>query len=133
MYEEYSGKCVTHLIRFLGFTKYFNKYAEGTLRPYFDIDLSGTWSKFDKIAHPLHNFEDPLSAKYGGIIIGFGAGVLFKLSDKLAMDFRLLPEFYVGTNIRVKGYKYYEIQKFGNFLLNCSIGLKYYFSSRSKS
>ncbi len=127
MDEGYSGKSVTHLVRFLGATKYFNKYAEGTVSPYIDIDLSVAWNKFDKIAYPLNDVEEPLSAKYGGIIIGLGAGTLIKLSEKLAMDIRVLPEYYIGTDIRVKGYKWYEIAKFGNFLLQCNIGIKYYF------
>ena len=125
--EGYSGTCVNHLIRFLGITKYFNKYAEGTVRPYIDMDLSIAWSNFDKIAYPLNNMEEPLSAKYGGIIIGLGAGTLIKLSDKLAMDIRILPELYTGSSIRVKGYKWYEISKFGNFLLQSTFGIKYYF------
>lgn len=127
MDEGYSGKCTTHLIRFLGVTKYFNKYAEGTVRPYIDIDFSGSWSNFDKIAYPLDNIEEPLPARYSGIIIGLGAGTLIKLSDKLAMDIRVLPEYYIGSTIRVKGYKWYEVAKFGNFLLQSTIGIKYYF------
>jgi hypothetical protein len=127
MDEGYSGKCTTHLLRFLGFTKYFNKYADGTVRPYIDVDFSGSWSRFDKIAYPIYNIEDPLSARYSGIIIGLGAGTLIKMSDKLAMDIRVLPEYYGGSSIRVKGYKFYNIKKFGNFLLQCNIGIKYYF------
>ena len=127
MDDGYSGKCVTHLIRFLGFTKYFNKYAEGTVRPYIDIDLSYSWSNFDKFAYPLNNIEEPLQARYSGIIIGLGAGTLIKLSDKLALDLRILPEYYAGSSIRVKGYKLHNIKKFGNFLLQSTIGIKYYF------
>jgi hypothetical protein len=127
MDEGYAGKCTTHLIRFLGFTAYFNKYAEGTVRPYIDVDLSIATSVFDKIAYSPYNIENPLSAKYGGIIIGLGAGTLIKLSDKLALDIRILPELYVGSTIRVKGYKWYEIAKFGNFLLQSTVGIKYYF------
>jgi len=52
---------------------------------------------------------------------------LIKLSDKLALDIRILPELYTGTDIRVKGYKWYKIAKFGNFLLQSTIGIKYYF------
>jgi hypothetical protein len=127
MDEGFSGKCTTHMIRVLGLTKYFNKYAEGNVRPYIDFDFSGSWSRFDKIAYPVYNIEDPLSARYSGIIIGLGAGTLIKMSDKLAMDIRVLPEFCIGTDIRVKGYKWYEIAKFGNFLLQSTIVLKYYF------
>jgi len=127
--EGNSGKCTTHLIRFLGFTKYFNKYAEATVCPYFDIDLSFARNVFNKIAYSPYNTEDLLSAKYGGIIIGLGVGTLIKLSDKLAIDIRVLPEYYMTSNIRVKGYDYYSIKKFGNFLLQSTIGIKYYFKS----
>ena len=127
MDEGYSGKCVTHLVRFLGFTKYFNKYAEGTVSPYIDTDLSIAWSNFDKIAYPIGNIEDPLPARYSAIIIGLGVGTLIKLSDKLAMDIRILPEYYIGSSIRVKGYEFYNIEKFGNFFLQSTIGIKYYF------
>ena len=126
MDEDYSGKCTTHLIRFLGFTKYFNKYAEGIVRPYIDIDFSVSWSNFNKIAYPLNNIEEPLSARYGGIIVGLGAGILIKISNKLAIDIRVLPEYYVGSSIRVKGYEFYNIKGFGNFLLQNAIGIKYY-------
>lgn len=129
MDKGYSGTCVTHVVRFLGVTKYFNKYAEGIVRPYFDVDLAIAWNVCDKIAYTPHNIEDPLSAKYGGIIIGLGAGTLIKMSDKLALDIRVLPELYTGTDIRVKGYKWYEIAKFGNFLLQSTIGIKYYFKT----
>ncbi len=127
MDEGYTGICTTHLIRFLGFTAYFNKYAEGNVRPYIDIDLSIAMSVCDKIAYPLNNIDEPLSARYGGIILGLGAGTLIKLSDKLALDIRILPELYSGSTIRVKGYKWYEIAKFRNFLLQSTIGIKYYF------
>lgn len=127
MDEGYSGTCVNHLVRFLGVTKYFNKYAEGIVRPYIDADLAIAWNVCDKIAYTPNNIEDPLSAKYGGIIIGLGAGTLIKVSNKLAMDIRILPELYAGSDIRVKGYKWYEIAKFGNFLLQSTIGIKYYF------
>jgi hypothetical protein len=33
----------------------------------------------------------------------------------------------MGSTIRVKGYKWYEIAKFGNFLLQVTVGIKYYF------
>jgi len=127
MDEGYAGKCTTHLIRFLGFTAYLNKYAESTVRPYFDVDLSIATSVFDKIAYSPSNIENPLRAKYGGIIIGMGAGILIKMSDKLALDIRVLPEYYIGSSIRVKGYKFYNIEKFGNFLLQSTVGIKYYF------
>jgi len=127
MDEGYAGKCTTHLIRFLGFTAYFNKNANSNVRPYIDLDFSIAMSICDKIAYSPHDIEDPLSAKYGGIIMGLGAGTLIKLSDKLALDIRILPELYAGSTIRVKGYKWYEIAKFGNFLLQSTIGLKYYF------
>ena len=127
MDEGYAGKCTTHMIRFLGFTVYFKKYAEGNVRPYIDFDLSGSWSNFNKIAYPLNNTDEPLSARYGGLIIGLGAGTLINLSDKFALDIRVLPEYYAGSSIRVKGYKLNNIKKFGNFLLQSTIGIKYYF------
>jgi hypothetical protein len=129
MDENYTGNCVVHLVRFLGFTMFFDKYAEGTVRPYIDLDFSIAWHIFDKIAYPMDNPEDPNPANFGAIMLGLGAGTQVKLSDQLALDIRILPEYAVGTSIRVKGYKYYEIKKFGNFFLLSSVGIKYCFKS----
>jgi hypothetical protein len=126
MEEGFSGKYTNHLIRFLGFTKYLSAYSEGKIKPYFDVDLSVTFQQFDKIAYPIYNIETVTSGRYGGIILGVGFGTLFRLSERLSMDIKILPEYYIGTDIRVKGRDWYAISKFGNFLLLSSVGLKYY-------
>lgn len=127
MDEGMPGSCVTHLLRYLGFTRYFNKYSEGTFRPYMDLDLSIAWHLFDKLAYPPNELEDPIPARYGAVIFGFGAGMLIRFSDRFAFDIKVLPEYSIGSSIRVKGFKYYEIKKFGNFQMQSTFGIKYYF------
>lgn len=127
--DGYSGTCNTHLIRFLGVKKYFNAYAESRVSPYIDIDLTLAYHIFEKIAYPIGQPENTASGRYGGILLGAGAGVRIKLTEKLAADIRVLPEYYLGTDIRVKGRDWYEISKFGNFVLHNIIGLKYHFDA----
>jgi len=127
MEDGYSGDCTTHLVRFLGAKRYFNAYADRTVSPYLDFDLTLAYNNLDKIAYPLGSMGDPVRGRYGGIMIGLGAGVRIRLADKLAADLRILPEYYLGTDIRVKGRDWYQISKFGNFLLHNTLGLKYYF------
>jgi hypothetical protein len=127
METDYAGECSIHLIRFLGITKYFNKYADGVMNPYFDFDMSASFSVFEKIAYPYDQFENSASGSYGAFILGLGGGTLVKISDRLSLDLKLLAEYYMGTDIRVKGRDRYEIQKFGSLLLNSTLGIKYYF------
>lgn len=130
MEGDYSGDCVTHLIRILGITKYLNAYADRTVSPYIDVDISFSYSVLDKIAYPIGLASDPSSGTYGSFIIGMGAGILFNFSEHLVMDIKILPEYYTGTDIRVKGRERYEITKFGNLLLHSTIGVKIYFKTR---
>jgi len=127
---DYSGNCVTHLIRILGITKYLNAYADRTVSPYFDVDMSLSYSVCEKIAYPIGFIGEPISGNYGGFIIGVGGGILVNFSKKLVMDIKILPEYYTGTDIRVKGRDRYEITKFSNLLLQSTIGFKYFFKTR---
>ncbi|MCK4464793.1 MAG: hypothetical protein KAU83_03695 [Bacteroidales bacterium] len=126
--EQYSGKCVINIVRYLGVKGYFNKGKK--IRPYIDFDLSGSWSNFEKIAYNRTYPDESLKANYGGIILGFGGGLSIDFSEKFSLDIRMLPEWYIGTDIKAKNSDRYEIKKFSNFLLVSSIGLCYFFQSR---
>lgn len=127
MEEEYSGKCVSHLVRFLGISRDLNAIAKGRINPYIDLDFSVAFTKFDKVAYPIYQSSDPSPASYTGLIFGFGGGFRAWISEGFALDLRVLPEYYMGTDIKVKGRDRYEISKFGNFLLHTTLSLKYYF------
>jgi len=128
--DGFSGKSTTHLIRYLSFKKYFTTSSEKKLKPYLDFDLSVAFSHFDKISYPLNNKSEIRSANYGGVIFGAGIGAKIDLTKSLALDLKILPEFYIGTDIKSEDSKRYEIKKFYNFLLINSIGLNYYFKTK---
>lgn len=127
--DGFSGKSTTHLIRYLSFKKYFKSFSDKTIQPYVDIDLSVAFSHFKKISYLINNQAEVRSANYGGIIFGTGIGSQISLSKSLALDFKVLPELYIGTDIRSKASERYEITKFNNFLLISSIGINYYFKN----
>lgn len=127
MEDGFSGKSTTHIIRYLSFKKYFSSFADRTLKPYIDIDLSVAFSHFEKISYLLYNPDEFRSANYGGVIFGAGFGSQIELTERLAIDIKVLPEYYMGTDIRSKDSDRYEITKFNNFLLITSVGINYYF------
>jgi hypothetical protein len=99
------------------------------IRPYTGIaaDYIFLTGSFERISYPLYNEAEIRSANYDGVIFGAGIGSQLYLTEKLTLDFKILPELYIGTDIRSKGSERYEITKFNNFLLISSIGLNYYF------
>ena len=127
MVDGFSGKSTNHFIRYLGFKRYFNSFEEKKVKPYLDFDLSMSFSHFEKISYSLNNQSDYKSANYGGVIIGAGIGSLINLTKNLALDFKVLPEVYIGTDVKPEGGTDYTIKKFNNFLLINSFGLNYYF------
>jgi len=75
----------------------------------------------------LSNFK---SANYNGMIVGLGIGIQLNLNKHIALDLRVLPEYYFGTDIKSKGETNYAIKKFNNFLLINSFGINYYFNKK---
>jgi hypothetical protein len=128
--DGFSGKGTTHLIRWFGVKCYFNTSTENRIKPYIDIDLSFTISHFEKLTYLSNNTSDFRSANYTGLIMGAGIGTLVKLSKNLALDLKVLPEYYSGGKIKSKGEKDHSIKKFNNFMLMSSFGLNYYFNKK---
>jgi hypothetical protein len=128
--DGFSGIGTTHLIRWLGVKCYFNGSNEKRIKPYIDIDLSIAISHFDKLTYLSNNTSDFRSANYTGFIIGAGIGTLIKLNKNLALDLKVLPEYYSGTKIKSKGEPDHSIKKFNNFLLINSFGINYYFNKK---
>jgi hypothetical protein len=127
MEDGFSGKSTSHFVRYLSYKRHFNTTEEKRFIPYVDFDLSIAFSHFERISYPLNNQAEIRSANYGGVIFGAGIGSQLYLTEKLTLDFKVLPELYIGTDIRSKNSERYEITKFNNFLLISSIGLNYYF------
>lgn len=127
--DGFSGNSTTHLIRYLSYKKYFSSFSGKKINPYLDIDLSVAFSHFEKISYLLYNQSDFRSANFAGVIFGAGLGTQINLTNNLALDFKVLPEIYIGTDIRAKDSKRYEIKKFNNFLLISSVGVNYYFNT----
>lgn len=122
-----SGTGTIHLIQFFGLKLFLAHSQEKKFRPYLDIDMTGSVAHFKDIAYTGPTITDLKPANYGGIIFGAGLGGLVMLNSSLALDLRVLPEFYIGTDIKAKGSDRSEIKKFNNFMLLNSIGLNYYF------
>lgn len=127
-----SGTGTTHLIRLLGIKGFLGpsgeKKAKQKIKPYIDFDWSVAISHFDKISYSLSDPSNFKPANYGGMNIGLGIGTLICLSQSLAIDLRVLPEYYFGTDIG----QGQAIKNFPNFLLLNSIGLNYYFKKKQK-
>jgi len=125
-----SGTGTTHLIRVLGIKGFLGaspeKKPKQKIKPYIDFDWSIAISHFNKISYSLSDPSNFKPANYGGMNIGLGIGTLINLSQSLAIDLRVLPEYYFGTDIGTGQ----AIKKFPNFLLLNSIGLNYYFNKK---
>jgi len=125
-----SGTGTIHLFRYLGLKMFLWPKSERKFKTYLDIDLAGSVSHFEKITYKDGITTNLTSANYGGIILGSGLGGQIALGNSLKLDLRILPEVYIGTDIRAKKSDRNEIHKFTNFLLVNSIGLNYYFRTK---
>ncbi len=123
----YAGECSTHLFRVLGVTKYLNAWAERRISPFIDGEMSVSHSVFRKIGYPIGQPLEPGSGTYNALIFGFGGGTRIWFTEALAMELKLLPELYLGTDIRMKGRERYNIKKFNNLMLHSTLVIKYYF------
>jgi hypothetical protein len=128
--DGFSGTSTTHLIRWFGVKCYFNSSKEKRIKPYIDFDMSIAISHFDKLTYLSNNTSDFRSANYTGFVVGAGLGTLAKLTKNLALDLKVLPEYYSGTKIKSKGEPDHSIKKFNNFLLISSFGINYYFNKK---
>lgn len=126
----FSGSASIHTVRYLGAKIYLGHDLDRKLKPFIDIDLSVSYTKFGNISYTEGNSTDMKPATYGGIITGLGAGAEYMPGKKLAAVLTVLPEFYIGTDIKAEGSKRYEVKKFSNFMLLNSIGLRYYFTGK---
>jgi hypothetical protein len=126
MEDGFSGTSTNHFIRFLGFKKFLSYSAEKMIQPYIDVDLSASVSHFEKISYSFSNPSVFKSANYGGILIGIGAGTLFRLSEHMALDIKVLPELFIGTDVKPKNGTDYNIKKFNNLFIISSFGVNYY-------
>lgn len=124
--EGYAGRSSANIIRYLGFKKFISPHDNKIIEPYYDIDLSVVFFHFEKVSHGIHSNVTFNSANYSGVNFGFGFGTLVNLSKKLSLNICILPEYYMGTDIRAKNSERYEITKFPNFFLNGKFGLLYY-------
>jgi hypothetical protein len=128
--DGFSGTSTNHFIRLLGVKGFIGSIVKKKVKPYIYFDWSLATSHFEKLAYNPSAPLDFKSANYIGMIVGLGAGIQLNLNKHLALDLRLLPEYYFGTDIKSKGERDYPIKKFNNFLLINSFGINYYFNKR---
>ncbi|MFZ5941802.1 MAG: hypothetical protein ACOYXB_14625 [Bacteroidota bacterium] len=123
-----AGRSVHHVIRYLGGKGFIYSTYGKKAEIYYDFDLSVVFSRFEKIAYSfvVPGFTDYVPATYSGLNFGFGPGVMVNLTDRLKLDFRLLPELYIGTDLKAKGSDRYSIKGFVNFFVMGNGGLIYY-------
>lgn len=128
-----SGTGTSHLIRLFGIKGFLGTSSEKRIKqkvkPYIDFDWSIAISHFQKSAFSTNDTSNFKSANYTGMNIGLGLGTLLNLSQSLAIDLRVLPEYYFGTDIGSR-YGGGQIGKFPNFLFVNSIGINYYFKKK---
>ena len=127
METGYSGMCTQHMVRWLGLTHFSAGSRDKKLKPYIDMELSVMFSNFEKAAYAIGMPEYPNSASYSGLLFGVGGGFQWFLGKNLALDLRVLPEYYMGTDLKAKGSDRYSITKFANLMVQSTCGIKYYF------
>jgi hypothetical protein len=128
--DGFSGTSTNHFIRLLGVKGYIGRSTEKKVKPYVYFDWSMAASHFEKLAYNSSDPSNFKSANYLGMIVGLGAGLQMNIVKNLALDLRVLPEYYFGTDIKSKGERDYPIKKFNNFLLINSFGINYYFNKK---
>ena len=130
MADGFSGTSTNHFIRLLGIKGFIGPSVEKKVKSYIYFDWSIADSHFEKLAYNPSAPLDFKSANYNGMIVGLGIGIQLNLNKHIALDLRVLPEYYFGTDIKSKGETNYSIKKFNNFLLINSFGINYYFSKK---
>lgn len=128
--DGFSGTNTNHYIRLLGVKGFFGSSIEKKAKPYFYFDWSMATSHFEKLAYNPTVPSIFKSASYLGMIVGLGVGIQLNPNKHIALDLRVLPEYYFGTDIKSKGERDYPIKKFNNFLLINSFGINYYFNKK---
>jgi opacity protein-like surface antigen len=131
--DGFSGTANVNTIRYLGVKAFLGQTEGKKLRPYIDVDLSVSYTKFGHIAYSSGNLTESTPATYGGIIFGLGAGVEYLFAHSVALTLNVLPEVYMGTDIKRKGSDRYEVKKFTNFMLLNSLGMRFYIHGKHKT
>jgi len=135
MYEDISGKATVHAVKLLGLKYYFNPLADKRVKLYWYIfDWTLTFCHFNRIAYTDGIVDDKdvkgRSANFNGMAFGSGLGLQCMLAKNLAIDLRVLPEFQFVTDLKTKGMKRHEVEKFHNLMLINTLGIRYYFKER---
>lgn len=124
--EGYAGRSSHHLVRYLG-GKRFTDFSYGNFAEFYtDLDLAVIFSHYEKVSYGLYGSPEYNSANFSALTVGFGGGVMFKLSSRLAFDLRLMPELYIGTDVRAKDSRRYPVGRFLSFMLLSNAGIVYY-------
>jgi hypothetical protein len=99
------------------------------------LDCTLTYCHFDQVAFTdgiVDGSEKGRSANFSGMTFGGGLGVQCMLTKNLAIDFRVMPELQFVLDLKTKGTKRHEVQKFTNLMLINTFGIRYYFKEREK-
>jgi len=123
-----STTCNMNVIKFLGFKSYMGNTH--LIKPFIDFDLSGSWIK---IAEASYWYDSPANltwASFGAVILGLGIGTEIRPHKRIGIEIECLPAWYVGTDTKGIERINYEITKFGNFKLDGSLSLIYYFNEK---
>jgi len=124
--DGYAGRSSHHLVRYLG-GKRFTDFSYGHFAAFYtDLDLAVIFSRFEKASYGLYGPPEYNAATFSALTLGFGGGCMFNLGEKFKLDLRMIPELYIGTDVRAMDSKRYPIRSFLNLMLLTDAGIIYY-------
>ena len=94
------------------------------------MDFTMTFNRFENIAYDKGMRGELRSARYTGVAFGCGPGIQCMLTQNLALDLRVVPEFHTVAGVKSNGEKGEGVDENANLMLVNTFGLKYYFHKR---
>jgi hypothetical protein len=122
------GEAAFNVIKFLGVKLYAGNSP--AIKPFFDIDLSGTWMRVTNASFSDVDPDILGKASFGAIIFGLGAGLALEPGKHIGIEIEVLPAWYMGTDVKGILKSDYEVTGFNSFKFDTGICLIYYFKSK---
>jgi len=109
-------------IKLLGLSFYITRAEK--IKPYIATDVSMSWFRIANGATGRGSYSGQTGKSYfSAVVLGLGAGLEWKISDKIFFRIEGLPELFKLTNVKGITKEYWDVKKFSCLKLNASAGL----------
>jgi len=123
--KDTCGKAFVNALKIIDIKAYFNKGKK--VEFYTEFNFGGTWIKVKNVSYAFSDSSKLGDATYGALLLGIGGGIIWCPAKRVGINLGVLPEWYIGTDVKGIKKENYEIEKFHNFRLAFDCGVTYNF------